>query len=217
MRKRPNPRRLLVEGRDEQRLIPELIERNGIIWGNTRDAAIVDIEEFDGIKNLLKAGVIEAEIKASGLQQLGILVDADDDPAIRWNSVRDRCLKSFPNIPSELPADGLIVENQAGLRLGVWILPDNQNSGMLESFLCGMVAESGDTIYQHAVACVTNAKAMGAPFLPVHEEKARIHTWLAWQNPPGRQMHDAIIQKILIANSVSSRLFVEWFRRLYGL
>lgn len=218
MAKRTYEKRLLVEGRDEQRLIPELIEQNGIDWGETREQSIVDIEEFNGIDNLLKPGVIEAELKASGLKHIGIIVDADEDLSARWQAVRNRCLKEFSSqLPETLPKGGLVIENESGLRLGVWIMPDNLNKGMLETFLTYLVPDDGDVVYQKVLKSVSEAKAIGAPYSKSHEDKARIHTWLAWQEPPGRQLHQAVIERILDARSERSKPFVEWFRKLYGL
>ncbi|MDP1560171.1 MAG: hypothetical protein Q8M16_02130 [Pirellulaceae bacterium] len=216
MVRRTYTKRLLVEGREEQRLIPQLIEHNSIVWGETREQAIVDIAEFDGVDNLLRPGVIETELKVSGLRELGIIVDADEDLDSRWQAVRRRCLQEFSSqLPKQLSENGLVIENQAGLRLGVWIMPDNKNQGMLETFLSCLVPENESEVYQHAVHCVSTAKERGAPFLESQRAKALIHTWLGWQNPPGRQLHQAIIERILIPHSERSKPFVDWFRKLF--
>lgn len=210
-------KRLLVEGKDEQRVIPELVEHNGISWGETRDTAIVDIEEFNGIDNLLKPGVIEVELKASGIQRLGIMVDADADLGKRWDAIRCRCEQAFPSLPTLFPSSGLIAENAAGLRLGVWIMPDNMSRGMLETFLSYLIPSEQDPVYVAAQESVEKARSIGAPCSPAHLSKANIHTWLAWQDPPGRQLHQAVMEKILSPNSKHAKPFVDWFRELYGL
>ena len=216
-RTRVNLRRLLVEGRDEQRLIPYLVEENGIPWGETRADAIVQIDEFDGVENLLKPGIIEAELKSSNLSQLGIILDADENLAARWASVRTRCIQAFPNLPNELPTTGLVVENETGLRLGIWIMPDNRSSGMLETFLTYLVPIQSDGVYHHALASVDAARKCGALFKDSHLDKAKIHTWLAWQDPPGRQLHQAIMERILTPNSDSAQPFIRWFKELFML
>ncbi len=43
-------------------------------------------------------------------------------------------------------------------------------------------------IDQRAVA---DARSLGAPCIEAHVSKANIYTWLAWQDPPGRQLHQA--------------------------
>jgi hypothetical protein len=44
---------------------------------------------------------------------------------------------------------------------------------------------------------VTEAKTKGAKFIDEHIDKAYIYSWLAWQKPPGRQLHNAIQEEIL--------------------
>lgn len=39
MAKHYHPKRLLVEGQDDLRVIPELIEKNGIYWGAKKEEA----------------------------------------------------------------------------------------------------------------------------------------------------------------------------------
>jgi hypothetical protein len=210
-------KRLLVEGREEQRVVPELIEQNGIPWGENKDSWIVEIVESNGIENLLKRGVIEAELKSSGLTHLGILVDADDVLENRWEVIRDRCSKAFPNLPKSFPDIGIIFENDVGLRLGVWMMPDNKTAGMLETFLGFLVPDTQDKLYLAAQESVQNARTLGAPYIDAHLSKANIYTWLAWQNPPGRQLHQAVVEQILSPRSAHAQPFISWFRKLYQI
>lgn len=55
---------LLVEGKEDVRVIPELMEANGITWG-TKKNPIVYIQENNGYDNLIKPDVISTELKAS--------------------------------------------------------------------------------------------------------------------------------------------------------
>ena len=155
-----HPKRLLVEGREEERVIPELIEKNGIAWGKSEDSWPVKIDEFGGVEKLLKPGVIEAKLKSSGLSHLGILVDADDVLENRWAAIRDRCSRAFPNLPKTFPDSGIIVQNEPGLRLGVWIMPDNKTAGMLETFLGFLVPDTQDQLFVAAQESARNAKEL---------------------------------------------------------
>ena len=98
MAQRPPVRKLLVEGDDDKRVIPELIEANGIPWVDSRGDWIVSIEPMNGFEPILAAGEIETQLKASGLEALGIIVDANDDAAKRWTRVRARCIAHFPEL-----------------------------------------------------------------------------------------------------------------------
>ena len=131
----PKVRKLLVEGRDDKRVIPYLIEGNGIVWGETPHDSVVHIEDYDGVDDLLAKGQIETQSKSSGLEAIGILLDADDDIACRWKRVRERCRAVCPDFPENFVKEGVIHMSPAGLKIGVWMMPDNQARGMLETFL----------------------------------------------------------------------------------
>ncbi|MBD2483505.1 DUF3226 domain-containing protein [Planktothrix sp. FACHB-1365] len=207
---------LLVEGKEDVRVIPELIEANGIAWG-TKKNPVVYIQENNGYDNLIKPDVISTELKASGLSALGIMIDADDDPRGRWQSLRNTCLSSIPDLPEKLPETGLIHLTSNQVRFGVWMMPDNQMQGMLENFIAYMIPDESELIWQFAQNITIEAKQKGALFKETHQDKANIYTWLAWQNPPGRQLHQAINQKILNPKHPKAQKFVNWFKILYNL
>ena len=49
-----------------------------------------------------------------------------------------------------------------------------------------------------------------------HKAKARIHTFLAWQEDPGTPMGLAITKKYLQADSDSCLPFIEWLNNLFN-
>lgn len=212
-----NPaRKLLVEGADDKRLIPHLMEANGVRWGDSKDDWVVAIESHQGVSDLLGPGTIGSELKSPGLEALGILIDADDDPRGRWNQIRARCISQFPSLPDEMPSGGLI-DQTSKPHFGVWMMPDNESRGMLETFLLCLLPGGSDSMHAHAIRSRDEAKLLGAPFSEAHKDKALIHTWLAWQDPPGQQLHGAIIQRILNPTSERAGPFVSWFRALFNL
>ncbi len=217
MARRNPPKKLLVEGDEDKRVIPQLIEANGIRWGEKRDTWIVEIEQCDGFENMVKQGVIEIELKASGREVLGIIADANDKAEERWESLRNRCIQSFPDLPSELPPTGLVCESETGLRLGVWLMPDNQSHGMMETFLTYLVPDGSNPVLKYAESARDEARAIGAPYKKLHADKAKIHTWLAWQDPPGRPLHNAVMERLLDPCSPHAAAFVRWFRSLFGI
>lgn len=217
MPKRIHEKKLLVEGAEDKRLIPQLIEANGIVWGDKEDDWIVKIDSYDGIPNLLKPGIIEAELKASGLRILGVLLDANASCAARWTSLRSQCVLQFPNLPVDLPKTGVIEENLNGQRFGAWLVPNNESKGMMETFLAYLVPDGQSTVWEYAQEAVVEAKTRGAVYKDSHLDKANIFTWLAWCDPPGRQLHDAVIQKILNPTSTLAGPFITWFKTLYEI
>ena len=45
----------------------------------------------------------------------------------------------------------------------------------------------------------------------------RIHTYLAWLEPPGQQLHTAMLTRSLHARSLSGFRFAGWFIDLFRL
>lgn len=205
---------LLVEGKDEERILPQLIERAGIPWG-PRNAEIVRIHEIGGYPNL--AGQFQAQLKNAGLRRLGIVVDANSDPTARWQSL-SATLASECQLPQTPAFNGFVAPStRSNKRLGVWMMPDNATRGMMETFLLALRPAANAPLLAHAEEAVNNARTHGAPFGETHRDKALIHTWLAWQEPPGRQMHDAVKQAMLDSTLPYAKPFTDWFKDLYEL
>ena len=210
--RRTFPRVLVVEGKDELRVLPEMLELAGIPWPKGNEP--VRIEEQDGIGKILEFGFIEATLKASGVTAVGIVVDANGDPVSRWEKVRNRLAASYPEFPLELPATGAIHVVADRPRVGVWIMPDNVRAGMLETLLLALRVGS-PVLHDHARDATHQARVLGAPFREAHREKAELHAWLAWQDPPGRQLHDAVRARALPPAPPVTDTFVAWFRQLF--
>lgn len=208
--------KLLVEGKQDKRVIPYLLDAH-VVWGKDEKKWPTEIIPYDGVDDLLADDEIQTQLKTSGLEALGVIVDANDSLEKRWQRIRGLCSSAFPAIPEELPAEGLIASNDDGMRLGVWIMPDNRTFGMLETFLSYLIPDSGEKIWVLTEAHVDKAKELGAPFKEVHLAKAKIHSWLAVQDPPGESLHLAVLKKILDPTAAPCDAFVDWFVKLYKL
>ena len=195
------------------------MEANGVDWGSPDDPVVL-IKPCNGVEELLKPGVVEAELLASGLEALGVMLDANGDASARWSRIKTLCDGQFDDLPARIPENGLeIVHPETDVRFGVWIMPDNQFSGMLEDFLIRLIPEDEDSrgLYELAGRCVAEAARSGAPFKRAHRTKAEIYTWLAWQDEPGRQLHQAVHHRVLDPERPESQPFVRWFRHLFDV
>ena len=211
---RVHPKKLLVEGDTAKRVLPYLLEANGVEW--KKGSVPVCIKPCGGIDQMLKPRAIEAELAASGLEALGVMVDANGNAHGQWTRVRDQCRGQLPDLPEHIPAEGLQVAHANGQRFGVWIMPDNRGTGALEDFLTQLVS-GRDRFFDLAKNCVEEAAIRGAPFRPTHKAKATIHTWLAWQDEPGKSLHQAIDHRVLDPKRPQSKPFVRWFRNLFSV
>lgn len=194
-----------------------MLELAGIPWPPRKEDAPVFIKDYDGLEDLLEPGAIEAQLKESGTQAVGVLVDADMNAGAHWERIRRRLEERFPSLPKELPAEGLVHEDAGSPRVGVWIMPDNVSSGMLETMLLRIRHDASDDLKAHVRAAMERAVNLGAPLQPAHHDKGELHTWLAWQEPPGLQLHMAVRAKLLRPTGDVVAPFVQWFKTLFEL
>src|SRR5262245_38259459 len=96
-------------------------------------------------------------------------------------------------------------------------MPDNTSTGMLETFLSSLVPSSGRRLWRCAQVTVRCAKLLRAPFNSAHLRKAQVHTFLAWQEPPGQRFGIAITGRALDAHATYAEALVHWFQQVYEL
>lgn len=203
---------LLVEGPDDQEVVTQFCASRGI-----SHLGHFDVVQCGGYAPLrVRVG---SELKADR-ETIGILVDADDVRENRWRSLRDVLLKHYSqreprqSVPEQLASDGLIVESKAWWqkRCGVWVMPDNTQSGMLEDFLLAQIPED-DALLDHATRAV--AELPERRFSDKHHIKAKIHTWLAWQKEPGTPLRLAFKRRCFKTDNALAQRFHDWLVRLF--
>jgi hypothetical protein len=206
-----SPFRLMVEGVTDMFSIVHLLSRHTIDWDKDPNAPY--IQDMHGIDNLIPA----VSVAAIGYRRLGIVVDADDTAHVnRFEQLRGQLGQRGIALPPAMDRDGLVVPGyRPGWRVGVWIMPDNESSGFIEDFLGQLVPED-DRCWTHATQATEDAKKLGAPFKPHELTKSVLHSWLAWQDPPGLRFGEALAKRILGHDSDVALRFVRWFKKLFS-
>ncbi|HIK12956.1 MAG TPA: hypothetical protein IGS52_22305 [Oscillatoriaceae cyanobacterium M33_DOE_052] len=216
MPKQSKPQQLLVEGKNDQHVIWGLCQQYQL--PELFDVAVASEKSTEGIEALLSG--LPAKLKEANLQTLGIVVDADDDLAARWQSLTDKLRESgYQDIPPIPPPEGWVYQpNDPYLpRVGVWIMPNNQLPGMLEDFVAALIP-ADDALKAKAEAILTEIEQEELNrYTLTHRPKVLIHTWLAWQKKPGMPMGQAITARVLDDGSEIAIAFVEWLKRLFNL
>src|ERR1043166_4519017 len=163
-------RLLLVEGSDDVHVVKHLCNAHGI----PIDFEFSDVHD-GGVERLLSQ--IPIRLKESEIENLGIIIDADEDAAGRWAALRGRLLGAgYENIPDAPEPAGTIINLDDGfrtIRFGAWIMPDNRLPGMLEHFL-GFLVPQGDRILPYVDSFLASIPAEHRPFREAHLAKARI-------------------------------------------
>jgi hypothetical protein len=170
-------------------------------------------------QEVLKEDGLIAQLQESSVKALGIVVDANSSYKTRWERIRNFCRKHGVKLNDVCPETGLIVDNILNTKFGAWIMPNNKDDGMLENFCHALVPLADNKpLWDFAESSATHAREkLNACFIPTHVHKAQMHTWLAWQDPPGERMGSAITQRILKAELGWGKAFADWFRALYGV
>lgn len=201
---------LLVEGDDDEHVFYSLLEHYKV-------PNQFKIENKKGVNRLIDE--LDAELDRSGLARLGIVVDADIDLKDRWISLRDKLIKSgYRRVPIDPQQRGTIIQQDGQPNVGIWLMPDNKVPGILEDFV-SFLRPQDDLLWPMAEDIVQKVKVIEEDrrFRDVHESKARIHTWLAWQKEPGKPMGQAITARYLDADAPHAQQLIDWVRKLFDL
>lgn len=201
------PRRLIwVEGKDDSAVTQSLCAVHEL-------PKLFEVVAKTGVDELLST--FFTAVRVPDAERFGIVVDANGNAQGRWDSIR-RTLEAegYENLPATISADGIIVASVPHRPVfGAWIMPDNGSSGALEDFAAALVP-TGDPLWTRAVEVVDAIPGEERRFPPVRASKARVHTWLAWQEHPGSPMGQAIGKGDLDAQAPAAQRFVAWLRRL---
>ena len=201
----------MVEGTDDVHVLKHICDSRDDIGHLDR------VEAHGGVDSLLVAIPLQIKLSKEKGDVVGIVIDADDSPDARWQSLRDIFVNAgYPNVPRRPDPDGTILESPEGTflpRAGVWIMPDNKTPGILEDFLRFLVPERQSALFAHAERSV--ATVPERRFSENDTPKALIHTWLAWQKDPGKPYGTAIASKFMDSRLPQARALAGWLRRLF--
>lgn len=222
---------ILVEGVDDLEVIRHLLHSRGFVldqqskllkhsqFGELLVKKTQDPYDDGGAQTLIRKFAL---LLKTTNPAVGIVLDRDLDLPRQlrpWPSLRHHILEVLPDLklilPKEggpLPAEGLIIPFGRGRRLGVWLMPDNQNLGMLETFVKKLIPPD-DRLLSRAESVVRAIPEEDRRFRH-KKDKACIHTWLAWQEEPGIGMGTAIRSLYLRADAPAATLFVKWLEQL---
>ncbi len=196
---------LLVEGQNDKHVVLHLRARRPL----TLD---FDVRDTGGIDQLLPS--IGPEIKVSGRQVVGILVDADDDWNARWDAIANQLLDEGIKAPKRPDLAGTIIDTQGKPRIGIWLMPNNEASGELEDFVVRMIP-GGDQVWPLSRRYIEEIPEAERKFSEKKKLRAQLYAWLAAREDP-RQMGLAIRAGDLEVDSELSQKFIAWLTKLFG-
>lgn len=219
--------KLYVEGSDDLSVISALLKRHGV--DTKQGADHLQIQKLNSVEELL--GNMVNSIRVATNYTVGFVLDIDINVVDRWRAVRDR-LKTIGGIevPEECPENGYFAKSPGyKKRFGVWLMPDCRSHNQYLEDLC-ITLIPNHPLWDFATKCTKDAAALydaavaadsekylgcKKRFKNIHERKAFIHTWLAWQDEPGTQLGAAVNSKLLNHDSPQAIEFLHWLKNLY--
>jgi len=172
----------------------------------------------EDVFKLLPSFLKKIEDSDNDLERLAIVVDADEE---QHGSGYPKTIQRVKEIVEthdfvliENNENGLIFKHSDGLAdLGLWIMPDNANEGVIEDFIKQCIRTNERNLFNHAVQVVNEIPTR--KFKPHHSTKAEIATWLAWQNPPGRGFYCAVEDNLLDADHSLFQKLENWLKQIF--
>lgn len=202
---------LLVEGNDDKHVIDAL-------WKSQTKPNLFEIIDCKSKEGVLK----ELKIRLTTPQnhhRIGVVLDADTNASACWDAVKSRLNETgkYNSNKLKLPSKGLVLDasDPEFPKIGVWIMPNNVIPGMIEDFLATL-SEPNDPLMNKAEKVLHDLETSGInKYKSVHRAKAKIHSFLAWQDEPGRPLGTAITARILDPTKETATIFVSWLENLF--
>jgi hypothetical protein len=197
---------LLVEGKDDCHVILALAQHYQL----PENFGIFECEGDEKVLKRLNALIPKSD--PGRPQAIGVVLDATEG---RWGQFSAKIAHHRYEIPAQPDPNGTIIEgDDTKPRIGVWFMPDNSNEGMLEDFLLSGVPAVGVEAAAEAVDLAKGKQV--TTYKDVHYSKAVIHTYLAWQDEPGRPLGLSVTSKMLSPETPEAKRFVAWLRKLFS-
>ncbi len=196
---------LLLEGSDDCNIISKFCEDNAIRADFGFCNCGGDNQVLHKLNALLK--------KSDPPEVIGVILDADQNIDERYQEIKAK-VADFYNLPKNMPKDGLVHLEKGLPKLGIWIMPNNQDNGALEEFYLELATDI-DTAFIDNTIQEAEKKELTS-FKSQHRKKAIMHTYFAWQDTPGMPLHAAINKIVLDNNAEIARVFKGWLISLFN-
>ncbi|MBM3767949.1 MAG: hypothetical protein FJW32_21395 [Acidobacteria bacterium] len=159
--------------------------------------------------------MLESVLNDPEIKTIAVVIDADNKLDSKWAAIESLSKEFGFETPPPLPwPSGCVVRAASDRALGIWIMPDNQSQGKLETLL-GRTINSNDPNWNYADSVLNEVRE--PRFAEVDRDKAQLRTWLAWQEPPGLEFGTALHAKKFNPDHAAFDPLMEWLRKLKDL
>lgn len=189
---------LLVEGTNDKWFFTVLLETIPSIQPTVYPPQDYSPNQSSGIDSLLRNLEIPLKfLDEEKCERLAIVVDADYEENNYGFSRRREQIKNLlenygyniPDTPSQYGKGELFEHNDGLAPIGLWVMPNHGNEGMLEDFLLPCIHEEPRqellNIVNSSISSLEDQEQFkGIRFSSSHKSKVQLSTWLNWQKKP---------------------------------
>jgi len=170
-------------------------------------------------------------LESDSLKNLAVVADADHKDinggfSERWSQLTDPIKDAGYNVfsPPTQAYEGSLFEHPKGLPpVGLWIMPNHKDDGMLENLVKQIVCEGQQNdILDKAEKCLDElpVKLFEPQGRQHHRAKATVYTWLAWQEKPGQSLTSTINpqkpeKNLINLQSPEMQGFINWLKKVF--
>ncbi len=197
---------LIVEGETDQRFVESFINHElEELAVETRIATAPDVAE--NVHHTSKQGVIQSlhevieDLSDGRYTRIGILIDMDfqhtSNTPIKEQNIKQLCqvLNEYGfELLENNDTQGLFFSNEEyDNPIGVWMMPNNNDEGYLETWIENCLASNTDNnVQEHFAKSADFVQSFGESYFKHHLNKANIYTWLATKPKPTQDLYKAL-------------------------
>ena len=168
---------LLVEGIDDFHVIHSLCNKFSIPVRNheNKTEGIFSVVDCKGIEGVLEQIPLRFK-QSTGIKKIAVIVDADVEIKSRWESLKNIFSKLGFKIPNSIPSNGLVIMDENGIRIGIWIMPNNNLGGMIEDFIKFLIPDDDKILPLIISQLEIFEEAKINKYKLTHKSKALVHS-----------------------------------------
>lgn len=217
---------LIIEGDNDIHLITRVCLVKGItaIRGYENEAQYKNqfVTNAGGKDRVRKELRLALKKNNESINNIGVVIDADfetENPAIdTWLSIRHILSEfGYKNLPKKPNPQGTIIVQEDKAKIGVWIMPNNVDAGYLEHFFQDLILEKDEFLLEAAHITEGFISSKRNRFSQTALQKAKVHTWLSWQEKPELPMGFALKEYDGLFNLDKEIVqhFFDWFKNTF--
>lgn len=213
---------LLVEGEADRGFF-EALSKRLMIKLDVQICTPKSVGEYDSKQGVFRAlnSTYLQQLNDGQIERLAVVVDADSEAFNGLGYAKTIAqltgvLIPFGFVQDSAASPGLSFTHSNGLQpFGAWVMPNNAADGMLEDWVKSCIVSTESALLGHAQSSIV-AIPGGPKFKPLHQTKAEVATWLAWQAKPEHGLYKAAEEPGLLDDQAQPFVdLCDWLKRVF--